>query len=115
MTGAENRACREKQTEVGPKPKGNTRGCVGKGKEGKLPEMRHAGDVQRLGVKVKVLVAQSCPTLCDPHGLQPARLLCPWDLPGKDTGVEVISFSRVSSQLRDRTHVSCIADRRFTI
>ena len=22
-----------------------------------------------------------------PHGLQPARLLCPWDAPGKDTGV----------------------------
>ena len=21
-----------------------------------------------------------------PHGLQPARLLCPWDFPGKDTG-----------------------------
>ena len=22
-----------------------------------------------------------------PHGLQPARLLCPWDSPGKDTGL----------------------------
>ena len=22
-----------------------------------------------------------------PHGLQPARLLCPWDSPGKNTGV----------------------------
>ena len=22
-----------------------------------------------------------------PHGLQPARLLCPWDFPGKSTGV----------------------------
>ena len=22
-----------------------------------------------------------------PHGLQPTRLLCPWDSPGKDTGV----------------------------
>ena len=21
-----------------------------------------------------------------PHGLQPTRLLCPWDFPGKDTG-----------------------------
>ena len=28
----------------------------------------------------------SCPTL-RPHGLQPARLLCPWDSPGKNTGV----------------------------
>ena len=31
-------------------------------------------------------VAQSCLTL-PPHGLQPARLLCPWDFPGKSTGV----------------------------
>ena len=22
-----------------------------------------------------------------PHGLQPAKLLCPWDSPGKNTGV----------------------------
>ena len=27
------------------------------------------------------------PTLCDPHGQQPARLLCPWDFPGKNTVV----------------------------
>ena len=29
-------------------------------------------------------------TLCDslrPYGLEPTRLLCPWDSPGKDTGV----------------------------
>ena len=38
-------------------------------------------------VCVCVLVTQSCPTLCDPHGLLPTRLLCPWDSPGKDTGV----------------------------
>ena len=30
---------------------------------------------------------QSCPTLCDPHRQQPTRLLCPWDSPGKNTGV----------------------------
>ena len=30
---------------------------------------------------------QSCLTLCDPYGLQPARLLCSWDSPGKNTGV----------------------------
>ena len=33
------------------------------------------------------LVAQSCPTLFQPHGLQPTRLLCSWDFPGKNTGV----------------------------
>ena len=37
-------------------------------------------------LKVKVLVAQSHPTL-QPHGLQPTRLLRPWDFPGKSTGV----------------------------
>ena len=30
--------------------------------------------------------AQLCPTLW-PYGLQPTRLLCPWDFPGKNTGV----------------------------
>ena len=35
--------------------------------------------------EVKVLVTQSCPTLW-PHGLWPARLLCPWNSPGKNTG-----------------------------
>ena len=30
--------------------------------------------------------AESCQTLVT-RGLQPARLLCPWDFPGKNTGV----------------------------
>ena len=30
---------------------------------------------------------QSCPTLCDPIDKQPTRLPCPWDSPGKNTGV----------------------------
>ena len=30
----------------------------------------------------------------EPHGLQPTRLLRPWDFPGKSTGVGCISFSR---------------------
>ena len=33
------------------------------------------------------LTAKSCPTLLEPYGLQPARLLCLWDFPGKNTGV----------------------------
>ena len=33
------------------------------------------------------MCAQSCPTLCDPHGLQPTRLLYPWDFPGQNPGV----------------------------
>ena len=47
-------------------------------------------------------VAQSCPTLCDPmdylvrlHGLllEPAKLLCPWNFPSKNTGVGCLSYS----------------------
>ena len=59
--------------------------------------------------KVEVKVAQSCPTLCDPmdytvHGILQARTL-EW---------VAISFSRGSSQPRDRTQVSRIAGRFFT-
>ena len=46
---------------------------------------------------------------------KPTRLLRPWDFPGKNTGVGSISFSRWSSWPRDRTRVSCIAGRHFTI
>ena len=61
-----------------------------------------------------MLVAQSCPTLCDPvdcsppgstvHGIFQARIL-EW---------VAISFSRGSSWPRDRTQVSCIAGIFFT-
>ena len=36
-----------------------------------------------------VLVAQSCPTLCEPMDCSPPgpRLLCPWDSPGKNIEV----------------------------
>ena len=32
-------------------------------------------------------VAKACPALLPPPRLQPARLLCPWDFSGKNTGV----------------------------
>ena len=32
-----------------------------------------------------------------PHGLQPTRLLCPWDFPGKSTGVGAIAFSKIKN------------------
>ena len=63
---------------------------------------------------VKVLVAQSCGTLCDPmdcspwgssvHGILQERIL-EW---------VAIPFSRGSSWLRDQMRVSCIAGRFFT-
>ena len=36
---------------------------------------------------IRVLCAQSCLTLFDPMDCSPARLLCPWDCLGKNTGV----------------------------
>ena len=36
---------------------------------------------------VVAVVAKSCLTLLQPHGLKPTRLLCPGDFPGKNTGV----------------------------
>ena len=32
-------------------------------------------------------VSQSCVIFCDPVDCSPPRLLCPWDSPGKNTGV----------------------------
>ena len=56
--------------------------------------------------------SQSQVRLLQPHGLQLARLLCPWDFPGRILEWVGISFSRGSSQPRGGTHVPCIR-RRF--
>ena len=45
------------------------------------------GTVPGIEVKVEVLVTQSCPTLCDPWTVARQGPLCPWDSPGKNTGV----------------------------
>ena len=50
-----------------------------------------------------------------PRGPWLARFLCPWDSPGKNTGVGCHALSRGYSLPRDRTQVSCTADRFFTI
>ena len=42
---------------------------------------------------------QSCPTLCDPRDKQPTRLPCPWDSPGKNTGVGCHLKNNVKSKL----------------
>ena len=59
--------------------------------------------------KVKVIHSVMSNSL-QPHGL-PARLLCPWNFPGKNTGVVAILFPRESSWPR----VSRTAGRFFTI
>ena len=41
--------------------------------------------------------AQLCLTLCDPMGYIATRLLCPWNFPGKNTGVGCHSLLRGTS------------------
>ena len=41
----------------------------------------------RLACSVLWLVAQPYPTVCDPMDCSPPVFLCPWDFPGKNTGV----------------------------
>ena len=43
-------------------------------------------------MKVKVLVTQSCPTLCDPMDCSLPWLLCPWNSPGKNTRMDCHSL-----------------------
>ena len=49
--------------------------------------MAETGWTHRKEVKFITLSHFSCVQLFVIHGLQPARLLCPWDFPGKNTGV----------------------------
>ena len=50
--------------------------------------------------------AQSCPTILWPHGLQPARLLCPWDSPGKSTRVDCyFLFQGICPTRRQNPHL----------
>ena len=64
----------------------------GKGEPGGLPSMgshRVGHDWSNLAAAAaaSAVVAKSCLNLLGPYGLKPARLLCPWDFPGKKTGV----------------------------
>ena len=59
------------------------------------------------------LVTKLCLILTIPWTVT-AGLLCPWDFPGKNTGVGCISSSRGSSRPKNGTQVSCTADRFFT-
>ena len=42
-----------------------------------------------------------------PHGLEPARLLCPWDFPRKNPGGGCHFLLQGSSRPRDQTRISC--------
>ena len=65
--------------------------------------------------KVKVLVAQSCPTLCDPMDCSPPGSSVSGMLQARILEWVAMPSSRGSSQCRDQTWVSCIAGRFFMI
>ena len=67
-----------------------------------------------LSLKVKVLVAQSCPTLCDPMDCSPPGSSVHEIFQARILEWVTISFCRGSSQPRDRTQVSCTTGRFFT-
>ena len=69
----------------------------------------HLGDFFKLLMPCICAGMLSCVQLVLwPHGLQSARLLCPWDFPGKNTGVGCISYPRGYSRPRVRTRVSWV-------
>ena len=50
---------------------------------------------------------ESCPTLCNP--MQPARLLCPWDSLGKNTGVGCCTlFQGIFPTQGSKLHLLCL-------
>ena len=53
-------------------------------------------------------VIQSCLTLLQPHSLYPARLLCPWDLPGKNTGAHCHFLLPGIFPTQESNLISCI-------
>ena len=65
--------------------------------------------------KAKVKVTESCPTLCSPMDCSPPGSSVYRILQARTLKWVAISFSKGSSQPGDRTQVSCIAGRLFTV
>ena len=90
-------------------PQGTPNGKLSSGKETVLTEEMVQNITSLKPERLKVKVAQSCPTVCTPvdyivHEILQARIL-EW---------VAFPFFRRSSQPRDQTHVSRIAGRFFT-
>ena len=54
------------------------------------------------------LVSQLCLAVLQPHRLLPTRPLCPWDFPGKNTGVGCCFLPQEIFLTQDGTYISCI-------
>ena len=77
-------------------------------------KMRPGADCgTQIEVKVKSLIRAQL--FVTPWIVACSKLLCPWDFQGKSTGVGCHFLLQGPSQPRDRTQVSHIVDRRFTI
>ena len=63
---------------------------------------------------MKVLVTQSCPTLCDPTDCSPP-VSCSCDVPGKNTGVGSHFLLQGIFPTWGGTGVSCVAGEFFTV
>ena len=59
------------------------------------------GNEQKLMGSLQLVSHSVVSDSLQPHGLYPARLLCPWDFPGKNTGVGVHFLLQDSSPPRD--------------
>ena len=62
-------------------------------------------------LKVKVLITQLCLT----HGMQPTKLLCPRDFPGKKAGMGCHSLLQGIFPIQRMNRVSFIAGRFFPV
>ena len=58
--------------------------CTGEGQRGLSSLVQASGGCT---VCCCLVSFKLCPILLQPHGLQPPRLLCPWNCPGKNTEV----------------------------
>ena len=92
----------------------------GTGEPGGLPSIglhrvEHDWSNLAAAAAVVVLVTQSCLTLCDPMNCNPPGFSVHGILQARILEWIAIPFFRGSSRLRDRTGVSCIAGRFFTI
>ena len=80
-----------------------------------LYRLSHQGSPYVINAAAAAKSLQSCPTLCHPIGGSPPGSPIPGILQARILERVAMLSSRGSSQLRDRTQVSCIAGGFFTI
>ena len=75
---------------------------------------QHNNAVNSSQIHLRVSVSQSCPSLCNPMNYSPPGSCVHEIFQARILEWVAISFSRGSSQPKDRTRVSCTAGRFFT-